>query len=222
LPVAQSSFPQPVEGLLRLGKERVARGILVVRLGPADAVVLGAQLRQISSVVNFTAIQLSILAMFNIKVLAVSHVDSYIVFFVTTVWLALRRAREEHVTDLPQEAPVPGICVSELESNLAACAAGLTEFRSNVSFVNVNVHGLPLFFDKSGEADSCQRMIKHGEIVAKLSSYVKKLSMSYPTSLGVFCSCQTGVLMVYHKEIISLPFFPRMVSVHVSTTIVVV
>ena len=79
---------------MRPGKERVARGIRIICLGPAHAIELATELRQISSVVNFTAIQLTIPAMFNIKVLAVSHVDSYIVFFVTTVWLARRRARE--------------------------------------------------------------------------------------------------------------------------------
>lgn len=94
--------------------------------------------------------------MLNFEVLAVSHVDNDIVFFVTAIWLPRRWDREKYVTDLPQEAPVPGICAPELESDLAACPADLTEFRSDVSFVNVNVHGLPLFFDKSGEADSCQ------------------------------------------------------------------
>lgn len=93
--------------------------------------------------------------MFNVKVLAVSHVDSYIVFFVTTVWLPLCRDREEHVTDLPEKAPVPGICVSELESYLATCPAGLTEFRSNVSFVNFKIHDLPLFLGQNDVTDSC-------------------------------------------------------------------
>jgi hypothetical protein len=93
--------------------------------------------------------------MLNIKVLAVSHVDSYIVFFVTTVWLPLCRAREEHVTDLPEKAPVPGVSVTELESDLAACPAGLTEFRSNVSFVNFKIHDLPLFLGQNDVGDSC-------------------------------------------------------------------
>jgi hypothetical protein len=66
-------------------RERVAGGIRIICLGPAHAVELGTQVRQISSVVNFTAIQLTIPAMFNIEMLAVSHVDSYTVFFVTTV-----------------------------------------------------------------------------------------------------------------------------------------
>jgi hypothetical protein len=93
--------------------------------------------------------------MFNIKVLAVSHVDSYIVFFVTTVWLPLSRAREEHVTDLSEKAPVPGISITEFESDLAACPAGLTEFRSNISFVNFKIHDLPLFLGQNDVADSC-------------------------------------------------------------------
>jgi hypothetical protein len=93
--------------------------------------------------------------MFNIKVLAVSHVDSYIVFFVATVWLTRCRAREERVPNLPEESPIPGICVAELERNLAACTAGLTEFRSNVSFVNFKVHNYPLFLDQNDVADSC-------------------------------------------------------------------
>ena len=144
--------------------------------------------------------------MFNIKVLAVSHVDSYIVFFVTTVWLARRRARDEYVTDLPEKAPVPGICVSELESYLAACAAGLTEFRSNVSFVNFKIHDLPLFLGQNDAADSC---LPYGGAWGKRSKKTRSCQntfIAYLNPSSLFYSCQTCPLMVYLNKLINVPF----------------
>ncbi len=168
---------------MRPRKERVARGICIICLGPTHAVVLEAQVRQIFSVVNFAAIQFTILAMLNIEILAVSHIDSYIVFFATTVWLARCRDREECVPNLSEESPVPGVCVPELESNLATRTAGLTELRTNVSFVNIKVHDLPFSFVRMTKQTLVFSMVEHGESVAKRSGHVKNTFTALPESI---------------------------------------
>jgi hypothetical protein len=144
---------------------------------------LGAQVRQIFSVVNFAAIQLTILAMLNFEIRAVSHIDSYIVFFVAAVWLARRRGREESVANLPEESPVPGICVANFERDLATRTAVLTELRPNVTFVNIKVHDLSFSLFRITKQVLTDRMVGHGESVAKRSGHVKNTFSALPESI---------------------------------------
>jgi hypothetical protein len=143
-------------------------------------------------------------------------------FFVTAVWLPRRWDREECVTDLSQETTVPGICFSELESNMAACPASLTKFRSDVSFVNVNVHGLPLFFDKSGEADSCQLYDEAWGNRSKTEQLCQRAFVVLPHIFMCVLFLPDRCLNGISQGNYFIAILPRMVSVNVSTTIVMV